>query len=171
MLKYVCIENLFGADPWEESINLAKDAGFTKNFKLTDEVPEHLPFQENHFDIIWAFSVFTHLAPQVAFRSLETLTKYLKPNGNLVITLRPIEYWNLRTDLPVEKIEKFKLDHNTFGDAFLAHDRTPSEKHGVTYGDTSISLKKLESSIGNLKVKNISGSEFDPYQIYVTLGL
>lgn len=171
MLKYVEIRDLFGADPWQESIDLAKDAGFSNNFKLTDEVPEELPFKENQFDLIWAFSVFTHLAPQVAFQSLETLSRYLKPTGNLVITLRPIEYWDLRTDLPAEKIEKFKFDHNTLGDAFLPHNRIPSEKYGVTYGDTSISLKKLEKNIGNLKVKDISGSEIDPFQIYVTLGL
>ena len=171
MLKYVEIKDLFGADPWQESIDLATDAGFSNNFKLTDEVPEELPFRENQFDLIWAFSVFTHLAPQVAYRSLTTLSRYLTPTGNLVITLRPIEYWNLRTDLPVEKGEKFKIDHNTLGEVFLPHNRIPSEKYGVTYVDTSISLKKLERSIGKLKVKDVSGSEIDPYQIYVTLGL
>ncbi len=169
MLKYFPFENLYGADPWQQSLDLAWEAGFKSNYVLTDEVPDDLPFEKASFSLIWAFSVFTHLSPEVGFRSIQTLARYLKSDGSLVITLRPIEYWDLRTDITADKLDYLKNSHTSSGQAFLPHDRVPSEKWGIVYGDTSISLKKLEKNIGPLKIKEVSGSVLDKYQTYVTL--
>jgi len=169
MLKYFPFENLCGVDPWQQSLDLAWDAGFKTNYLLTDEVPDDLPFKENYFALIWAFSVFTHLSPEVGFRSIQTLAKYLKSDGSLVVTIRPIEYWDLRTDIPSDKLNYLKYSHTSSGRAFLPHDRAPSGKWGIVYGDTSISLKQLEKNIGPLKIKEVGGSVLDKYQTYVTL--
>ena len=170
MLKYLPIESLYGADPWQESLNLAWEAGFKNNYLLIDEVPEKLPFEEAGFSLIWAFSVFTHLSPEIGFRSIRTLARYLKPGGNIVITLRPIEYWDVRTDLSSASLIDLKHSHLTTGQAFLPHTRSPLEKWGIVYGDTSISINQLEKNIGALKVTEVGGSSLDQYQTYVTLG-
>ena len=171
MLKYIEVENLFGSDPWGLSIELAREAGFGKNFIQTEEVPNKLPFMERSFQLIWAFSVFTHTTPEVTFLSLKTLEKYLKPSGKLIITLRPIEYWDLREDLALEVKQKLKHNHVINGLAFLSDQRITNRNGIDTYGDSSISLKELESNLYGLKIKDVDRSNLDPFQIYVTLGL
>jgi SAM-dependent methyltransferase len=170
MLKFVESQNLFGVDAWQHSINLTKEAGFGENFMLIEEVPEKLPFKESSFDLIWAFSVFTHLAPKVSYHNISTLAKYLHPKGTLVITIRPIEYWDVRTDLPKDVREQLKFDHKFKGEAFLPHEKMPDNVWGVTYGDTSFSIEFLQKNLGLLKIKDVDRSASDPYQIYLTLG-
>jgi SAM-dependent methyltransferase len=169
MLKYVSTEDLFGADPWQESIDLVHESGFGENFKLTDEVPPNLPYGINSFDLIWAFSVFTHLSPEVAKISLETLSRYLAKKGSLVITLRPIEYWEMRNDLSTKIVKELRASHKKTGTSFLPHNREVVGSYGITYGDTTISLETLEKMIPNLAIRDIERSEIDPYQIYVLL--
>ena len=60
MMKYVDVEGMFGADPWQESITLVHEAGFGENFMLTDEVPSELPYEENSFDLICIKSFFSY---------------------------------------------------------------------------------------------------------------
>jgi ubiquinone/menaquinone biosynthesis C-methylase UbiE len=55
------------------------------HFAVTTVVP-HLPFEDNHFDLIYAGSVFTHIDDLVDSWLLE-LKRILKPNGYLYITI------------------------------------------------------------------------------------
>jgi len=55
------------------------------HFAVTTIVP-HLPFEDNHFDLIYAGSVFTHIDDLVDSWLLE-LKRILKPNGRLYITI------------------------------------------------------------------------------------
>ena len=169
LLKYVDTHHLFGADPWQESIDLVHQAGFGSNFWQTDEVPLELPFELNCFDLIWAFSVFTHLSPQVAKQSLETLSRYLTDDGVLVITIRPIEYWDMRSDLPSKTLKELRTSQIETGTSFFPHNRAEVGKYGITYGDTTFSLRALKAMLPNLEILDIERSETDPYQIYVTL--
>lgn len=169
MLKYVDVEGIFGADPWQESITLVHEAGFGKNFMLTDEVPSKLPYEENSFDLIWAFSVFTHLSPMVAEKSLETLSRYLSKNGVLVITLRPFEYWDMRGDINSKTLRKLRESQQATGISFFPHNRQEVDEFGVTYGDTTISLDALESMAPLFEILDIERCEVDPYQVYVAL--
>jgi SAM-dependent methyltransferase len=169
LLKYVEVHELFGADPWQESIDLVHQAGFGSNFKLTDEVPSELPFELNSFDLIWAFSVFTHLSPQVAKQSLETLSRYLTDDGVLVITIRPIEYWDMRNDLPSKTLKELRISQLQTGTSFSPHNRSEVGTYGITYGDTTFSLQALEDMVPNLEIQDIERNEIDPYQIYISL--
>ena len=169
MMKYVDVESMFGADPWQESIKLVHEAGFGENFKLTDEVPSKLPFEENTFDLIWAFSVFTHLSPIVAEKILETLSKYLSKDGVLVITLRPFEYWDRRTDINLNTLRKLRESQNSTGISFYPHNRQEVAEFGFTYGDTTISLEALGKMAPQFEILEIERCEVDPYQVYVAL--
>jgi len=46
-----------------------------------------LPVEENSFDIICLFSVFTHLAPHDYNAMLKVLRRYIKPGGHLLYSL------------------------------------------------------------------------------------
>ncbi len=169
MLKYLNFEDLYGADPWPESIAEAHSAGFVKNYVLTEEVPFELPFELESFSLIWAFSVFTHLAPNVAQDSLRTLSRYLSKDGVLVITIRPIEIWDTRSNLEEQVLKMLRESHENTGFAFLAHNRPPSSTHGITYGDTSMTLNYLQSITKDFKIVEVDRLSIDPCQIYVTL--
>jgi SAM-dependent methyltransferase len=167
--KYLDHEQLFGVDAWEESLKLIHSSGYVDNFKKIDEVPESLPFELNSFNLIWAFSVFTHLSPRVAQISLSTISKYLKPEGRLVITLRPIEYWDMRKDLSNKMRQDLKNEHYEYDCSFLPHNREPWRDFGVTYGDSTLTLKKLEQMATHLQILDVDRTDVDPFQIYVTL--
>ncbi len=169
MMKYVDLEDMYGADPWQESITLVHEAGFGENFMLTDEVPSELPYEENTFDLIWAFSVFTHLSPIVAEKSLETLSKYLSKDGVLVITLRPFEYWDMRSDINSKTLRKLRESQQDAGISFFPHNRNEVGEFGVTYGDTTISLDALGHMAPQFEIMDIERCEVDPYQVYVAL--
>ncbi len=169
IMKYVDVKDVFGADPWQESITLVHEAGFSENFKLTEEVPSKLPFQENSFDLVWAFSVFTHLSPIVARKSLETLSRYLNKEGVLVITLRPFEYWDMRSDIGAKTLRKLRESQENTGFSFFPHNRQEVDEFGVTYGDTTISLEALERLAPQFEILDIERCQVDPYQVYVAL--
>ena len=46
-----------------------------------------LPIEENSFDIICLFSVFTHLAPHDYVAMLQMLRRYVKPEGKIIFSL------------------------------------------------------------------------------------
>jgi SAM-dependent methyltransferase len=46
-----------------------------------------LPVEEEAFDLIWLFSVFTHLAPDDFASMLSALRRYVRPDGHLFFTL------------------------------------------------------------------------------------
>jgi SAM-dependent methyltransferase len=46
-----------------------------------------LPVDEESFDLIWLFSVFTHLAPDDFAAMLRVLRRYVRPDGHLFFTL------------------------------------------------------------------------------------
>lgn len=48
-----------------------------------------LPYRDGLFDIIYAYSVFTHLPEHVHLRAMNELARCLRPGGILVATLQP----------------------------------------------------------------------------------
>jgi SAM-dependent methyltransferase len=156
-------DQVYGVDPWDKSIEICRADGLTKNFLLSEYLPSTLPVPSNYFDLIFAFSVFTHLSERATFACLNTMSDYLKPNGLIAITIRPIEYWNVE-----QKADPQKQRHHQQGFSFLPHDRPPVDG-GVTYGDTSMSLDWLRHSFQKLKIVGVDRSLSDAYQIYVFL--
>ena len=62
----------------------ARRLGFGE-FKATGMKPP-LPFEEERFDLIYAFSVFTHLTEVLQLAWMDELERVLKPGGYLVIS-------------------------------------------------------------------------------------
>ena len=121
LYKYVGYENIFAVDPWDEPIALCKQHGVKAHLALSEDVPVVLPFR-GPFDLIYAFSVFTHLSEKTTNAVLNTLRRYIADDGVLVITVRPKQYWQVHGDAVADRM---MAEHDRKGFAFVPSNRTP----------------------------------------------
>jgi SAM-dependent methyltransferase len=71
------------------------------HFERTDFRPP-TPFPADRFDLIYAFSVFSHLSEPVHEAWLGELSRILRPGGLLVVTTREREF--IESPHPCERI-------------------------------------------------------------------
>jgi SAM-dependent methyltransferase len=159
---------LVGVDPWDKSIALCKETGMGENFFQSEYLPSELPVGNRTFDIMYAFSVFTHLSQRAAQTTLSALRKYVRPSGILAITIRPAEYWSFARHIPSAASKQLRGTHDREGFAFYAHSREKVDGD-VTYGDTSMSLDWLAKNNPGWKVAAIDRSFEDRMQLYIFL--
>ncbi len=155
---------VIGVDPLSQSIALCREAGLGDNFLLSDYLPHDLPVGDKRFDLIYAFSVFTHTSRRATRHALDTLRDYVKESGLAVITIRPVEFWSGYSD----QSAALAAEHRSTGFAFAPHGLAPVDGD-VTYGDTSISLNYLTTEFPNWQIAATDRSLEDPLQIFVFL--
>lgn len=161
--------NYYGVDPWNKSIEICNSDGLSKNFHISEYLPNFLPVDREDFDLVFAFSVFTHLSLRATKTCLNTLANYVKKDGVVLITIRPTEYWDIdKNAVATKATESLKQQHNKSGFAFLPHNREEVDGD-ITYGDTSMSLDWIREHFPQLKIVGIDRSISDPYQLYVFL--
>ncbi len=165
---YVDPENITGVDPWELSIEQCRLHGITSNVFQSDYLPKKLPVEVEQFDIIYALSVFTHLSERATRQSLETLRKYIAPDGVLMITIRPVEYWQFDQQIPESFKEQLKGDHREKGFAFHPHHREAIDGD-ITYGDSSMTLEWLRDNFPEWEVVLTDRPLNDPFQVCLAL--
>jgi SAM-dependent methyltransferase len=169
LYKFTLPENIYGCDAWEHSLQLCLDARVRANLKLCGEVPTSLPFVGVKFDLIYAFSVFTHLSKKTSQAVMRTLHQHIDPQGLLVITIRPIDYWRAHDQKQNRvDVERMENEHRSRGFAFTPHGRPPIDGD-VTYGDTSISCEYIAEKWERWKMVGESLYPADPYQRIVFL--
>lgn len=159
-------EKIFGVDPWDRAIELCQESGLGTNFVVSDYLPTFLPVGETKFDLMYAFSVFTHLSRRAMTTSLSTLRKYIGDDGLLAITIRPVEYWEHDPHTSAEQKAALAVRHRKEGFAFNPHNRAPIEGD-VTYGDASISLDWIAATFPEWTIKATDRCLNDPFQRYV----
>jgi len=165
LYKYVPSEKIYGVDPWDKSIENCRKHNVKANLGISEYIPEALPF-DRKFDLIFAFSVFTHLSEKTVEASLSTLRKYISDDGLLVITIRPKEFWLFHEKGKMAS-ELLALQEKT-GFAFAPHD-LPPVNGDITYGDASISPGYLQDHFPQWKMVDILVNVEDPYQRLVFL--
>jgi SAM-dependent methyltransferase len=162
MAKYYPLAQLEGVDPWDMSIELCRACGIRNPLAISEYLPETLPTQSCQFDLIYAFSVFTHLSPYATTVCLRTLRKYLKPSGVLIATTRPIEYWHAAGKPELAEA------HERDGHAYMPHNFHISSPQGEPiYGDASMEPQALAQH--GLKIVGVEHNAVDPLQILVAL--
>jgi len=138
--KDVPESNLFGCDPDDKILDICRQTRVPGILRKSDYRPEKLPF-DNHFDLIYAYSVFTHLSEKTHLECLEVLHQFLEPHGILIVTVRP------RTFLKVKGIDLSKLTDTTIKEMLEQYDNSnyiynpynmPPVNGEITYGDTVI---------------------------------
>jgi hypothetical protein len=161
MYKYVSFENIYAVDPWDKSIDVCKQHGVKANIALSDWVPKSLPF-ERQFDLIYAFSVFTHLSEKTMHVVLTTLRNYIAKTGLLVLTIRPKEYWSIANE--GQFAPSMVRLHDETGFAFKPHNR-PAIAGDITYGDVSISLAYFERHFPQWRLIKVDYNIVDAHQV------
>ena len=167
MLYFSDPERLHGCDPWDEAIRLCRESRVMARVALSEYLPARLPF-DGRFDLIYAFSVFTHLSARATRCCLETLQRYIDVGGLIVITVRPIEYWCADSKIPDCEREGLIAAHRNYGFAFRPHDRAPVDGD-ITYGDTSMTADYIGNVMPGLAVRRIEHALDDPYQLTIFL--
>lgn len=169
MYYFISEKNLWGVDPWSKSIELCQAAGLDGNFFISDNLPKSLPVGDTRFDFIYAFSVFTHLSKRAAITALQTLETYLEDDGVILITIRPIEYWEaIHRNMTQQPVTDQIAAHEKEGFAFVPH-AGPVVDGEITYGDTSMTLEWIEQQVPSLRVVQLDRSYTTPYQLVVYL--
>ena len=141
---------LFGCDPVEAILDQCRRDGVPATLGRTEFVPERLPFEES-FDLVYAFSVFTHLSEAAHESCLRALHHSLAPGGLLVLTVRPPQYLAFAEPMRPE-LERLGADpvarlgeaHYMFAPhladgALLQHDGGE-----ITYGDTVVTARYIQ---------------------------
>src|SRR5262249_38277174 len=132
LLKYVPEDNLYGVDPDTGILVLAKQLGVRGKLGLIPGSAGSLPF-EVKFELVFAFSVFTHLGEKAGQRAISLINKHLTDDGLLVVTVRPREIWDI---LDHQHRFEMKRQHDLNGFAFAPHN-WPAVDGEVPYCDTS----------------------------------
>ena len=169
MYKFTDPKNLYGCDPWDRSIQICRQDGVVANLEISSYLPRELPFGSTKFDLIYAFSVFTHLSERAAKMAIDACRLSIKENGLAAITIRPPAYWNVHQESGgFVKREDMQAAHRERGFAFAPHNREAVEGD-VTYGDTSMSLEFIERQWSGWKVVGQDWHLHDPYQTILFL--
>lgn len=166
LYKFVSYEQIHGVDPSKKSIEVCREYDVRANLAVSDFVPRTLPF-DVQFDLIIAFSVFTHLSERTCTVALSTLRNYISDDGLLVITIRPREYWSVHKQGAFES-EMFTL-HDESGFAFIPNDKMRPIDGEITYGDTSISIDYFKRKFPQWSIVKTLVNKEDPYQILMFL--
>jgi SAM-dependent methyltransferase len=158
-----------GVDPWDRSIGICQEDGIPSALAVSEYLPAELPVGDRQFDLMYAFSVFTHTSERATRMALRTLRRYAKPDGMLTITVRPRNYWETVAASDKTKDTTAMLAaHDRAGFAFAPHNRAPVDGD-ITYGDTSISLDWLTEHAEGWRIAGVDHTENDPLQSIVYL--
>lgn len=172
MYAFTAPENVYGCDPWDKSIDLCKDADIKANLAVCDYLPTSVPFGEIKFDLIYAFSVFTHLSERTAEMVMAACRKSIADDGVLAITIRPASYWHVHSkpaDLALMH-QRHRSDLYAFTPHNKSRDTGAVDADGLqTYGDASFSLDYIRSRWTEWELVGTDVSLLDPYQTVVFL--
>jgi ubiquinone/menaquinone biosynthesis C-methylase UbiE len=87
-LKVIPGKNIYAIDPMEEMINLCKETIPGVNFYLTNPAPPISIFQDDMFDFLTAYSVFSHLNENYLNLWFSEFSRIMKIDGLLFVTTR-----------------------------------------------------------------------------------
>jgi 2-polyprenyl-3-methyl-5-hydroxy-6-metoxy-1,4-benzoquinol methylase len=90
-LKDVNAKNLYGIDCDEEIIKICQTSNLNGNFQVNNIYPP-TEFKDNFFDVIYTYSVFSHLSEEAHKIWLSEFKRILKPGGILIATTRDRDY-------------------------------------------------------------------------------
>lgn len=159
---------LFGCDPWDRAIDLCRQDRIPVDLQVTPYLPERLPYPAGSFDLVYAFSVFTHTSRRATRQALAAIRAATAPGGLLVATIRPVVYWNIHAGLTPEDRQRLETAHATDGFAFRPHKRPPVDGD-ITYGDTSMTVAALADLAPGWRVMHEEILPESPFQRIVSL--
>ena len=142
-------------------------------FRQSETKLRKLPFDER-FDLIFAFSVFTHLGPKTHDAALDALHAALAADGLAILTVRPRGFIDIRgaelASLPDDTLRAFAAEYDKGN--FVYHPyNLPAVDGEVPYGEAVIPLAYIKKHwAARFEIVELPRpSPSDPYQIPVVL--
>jgi hypothetical protein len=165
MQKVVPERQLYGFDPWQAIVDESRSLGVRGNLEVVPEYPTLLPGPK--FNLIYAFSIFTHLSERCHLAVLSAFHAALADDGIAVITVRPEGYWRSKKHPRLAELERRHREH---GFAFDAHPKlTPAADGEVPYGDTTISPEYVARQWSQLELLEVDVNALQPEQLLLVL--
>jgi SAM-dependent methyltransferase len=84
-------DNMFGVDVDPDVLEICREHGVQGNLQAIEPLG-HLPYQDDFFDCIIAYSVFTHLPEHIHLHWVREIYRATKPGGVFVLTLEPARF-------------------------------------------------------------------------------
>jgi SAM-dependent methyltransferase len=152
-LNDVAPEGLYGADVSDEFLAAAQQSRVPGAFSRID-AEGSLPHDDSFFDVVYAYSVFTHLPERTLLHWLSEISRVLKPTGLLVATVEPRRFLEhcLTVDLATEESprdRKVALALKARADALPSFDRDgflflPTSGEGIPFGNAAMSAEYVQ---------------------------
>jgi SAM-dependent methyltransferase len=167
--------SLYACDPVEEILEVCRRTRVPTNLARSDFLPERVPFDQA-FDLVFAFSVFTHLSEAAHERSLAAIHAGMRPGGILIVTIRPPAYLR-HTPMMAAALESLGPDPAAAVKSprylFLPH-LTPGHAQyaggEMTYGEAVITMPYVrERWTPHFEVLDVSLLASDIHQVMLTL--
>ena len=170
--------NLYGCDPVDSILQVSRDSRVPAELARSEFLPERLPFEQK-FDLVFSFSVFTHISEAAHLASLKAIHDGLAENGLFVVTIRPPAYIDFN---PLMKpgIDRLGPDYaQKLRDSryvFVPHETDGHPQYDdaaddpMSYGETIITLPYVREKWGELfELLDVSVLTGDMYQVALTL--
>ena len=168
---------LYGCDPVEGILDVCRADRVPALLARSDFLPDRLPF-EDRFDLVFAFSVFTHLSEPAHKQCMLALHQALQPGGILIMTLRPPAYLH-ESDLMRPVLNALGTDGQTWLASprylFVPLPAVPEnpQTHGdgqIDYGETVLTMPYLrERWSSRFDLLEVNVPLDDPYQVMVAM--
>ena len=172
MAFFTAPTNIRYVDPVQQSLDWCQALRVPGQGALCEPIPQAIAFDDETFDIVYSFSVFTHVSERVARAILKAARARIQPDGCFVLTIRPVEFWPLvEPAFGPEAIAQAQQAHMDGRYAFLATDHLAVGDE-PTFGDSSWDFDYMALMAKDAGWKLEPGwrrSLVDPYQIVVTL--
>ena len=168
--------NLYGCDPVEAILEVCRRTRVPATLARSEFLPQRLPFEER-FDLVFAFSVFTHLSETAHERCLRAISAAQPAGGILIVTIRPPAYLHhselmrpIAGELGADPATALRRPRYLF----VPHPADPShpqyEGGEMTYGEAVISLPYVRERWRDLyELLEVRVALGDPYQIVLAL--
>jgi SAM-dependent methyltransferase len=136
--------HLYGCDPVAEILEQCRTDRVPAVLGRSDVLADRLPFDER-FDLVFAFSVFTHLSERSHEACLGAIHAGMEPGGILMLTIRPPAYLELAPTLR-EARAALGPDASLDGPLYLFAPHPPEDSPlqyqggDMTYGETIVTL-------------------------------
>jgi len=168
--------SLYACDPVTEILDICRRTNVPATIARSEFVPERLPFSEQ-FDLVFSFSVFTHLSERAHQACLRAIHTGLAPGGIFIATIRSPAYLH---QTPLIRAALDSLGPNPLAALaeprylFVAHGADPNHPQyaggEMDYGETVITLPYLRRRWGELfELLDISLLTGDMHQVVLTL--
>jgi SAM-dependent methyltransferase len=92
-LKDVAIDGLYGVDVDPEIVATCRSIGVPGNLSRVEPTGA-LPFKDDTFHVVYAYSVFSHLSEPAHLFWLQELSRIIRPGGLFVATTQPRQFFS-----------------------------------------------------------------------------